>query len=131
MLKRFAAFLFILALTGPVWAGVCFCLGGEEDAHAKMSCCKREKVEATSVSASACCDTPCGENGGSKMPRSQTDSSVKIPAPVLAAVEKFINSLNRRPNYAAPRPVPKRAGDAPLQLSHPPNLYLQNHAFLI
>lgn len=130
MLKKFAAFVFVIVLTGQVWAGVCICIGGEEDSHAKMSCCKKDKVEANSIAAKSCCDSPCGESGRDKLPRSQTDSAVKIPAPVLAAVEKLINSL-AKPNYAAPLDIPKRAGDAPLRFSHPPDLYLQNHAFLI
>jgi hypothetical protein len=137
MLKRLAALLFIFVLAGQVLSGVCVCLegiGDESDPHAKMACCKREKSVGTSVSAVACCDAPCGSEGSdrSKFPGSQSESNVKIPAPVLAAVEKFINLLSGLPpNYASPPAIPKRAGKPPLRLSHPPNLYLQNHAFLI
>lgn len=133
MLKRFAALLFVIALAGQVWAGVCLCLkGGEDDAHAAMmSCCKREKADTTVMSAKSCCDRPCGESDGNELPRSASDTSFKIPAPVLSAVEKLIAPLRRSPNFAARLPISKRSGDAPLQLSHPPDLYLQNHAFLI
>jgi hypothetical protein len=132
MLKRLFAILFIIALTGQVWAGVCLCLDtGEEDAHAKMSCCKREKAQANQVSARPCCDEPCGETNGNKLPFSPSESNNKIPAPVLNAIEKFINSFNRKPNYTAPLIISKRSGDRRLQLSHSPDFYLQNHAFLI
>lgn len=139
MLKRLAALLFIFVLAAQVLAGVCVCLdgdagGGKDDSHAKMSCCKRQKSVRASVSPTACCDAPCGApaGNGNNLPRSQSESSVKIPAPVLAAVEKLIISLNFRPTRGNAQPlISKRAGETPLKSAHPPNLYLQNHAFLI
>jgi hypothetical protein len=133
MLKKFAALIFVFVLAGQVWASVCLCLEGigGEDSNAKMSCCEREKFEANSVSAKACCDAPCGENGSQKMPRSQADSSTKISAPVLSAVEKLVNSFNLQIGRKAFQPIPKRKGDVALQSANPPEIYLQNHAFLI
>jgi hypothetical protein len=132
MLKRLFALVFIFVLGGQVWAGVCLCWqGSEEGGHAKMSCCKKEKVQAPSISAKTSCDSPCGTPTNDRLPRSQSDASIKVPLPVLSAVEKFVNALPVRANFEAPPLISKRSGDLPLQLSHSPDLYLQNHSFLI
>jgi hypothetical protein len=131
MLKRIAALLFIIVLAGQVLAGVCVCLDEKGSGHSKMSCCKRKKIVVPSMSKKPCCDSPCGQPMSETLPRSLSDSSIKIPLAERTAVEKLLISLNRRTTQAMLPPVHKRSKEASLRKSNPPNLYLYNHAFLI
>jgi hypothetical protein len=129
--KRLVPLFFIFVLAAQVWAGVCGCFEDEKNSHSKMSCCKRAKSAQASVSAKPCCDTACGESTENKSPRLPSDSGMKIPTPVLAAVEKLIVSFDLKPNYSPLPKISKRGTVACSILTRPPDLYLQNHAFLI
>ena len=131
MLKRIAALIFVLVLAGQVLAGVCVCFDEKGGSHSKMSCCKKSKADAPSISKRACCDSVCGQPASDPSPRSASESSIKIPLAVRTAVEKLIFSLNRRTARAMRPPILKRSRDALLRKSKPPDLYLYNQAFLI
>jgi hypothetical protein len=131
MLKHIAALLFILVLAGQVLAGVCVCLDGKGSGHASMTCCKRKKAVTPSMKKKSCCGSLCSQPVNDNLPRSLSESSIKIPIAVRTAVEKLIISLNPRSIQAMHPPVPKRAREALLLKSNPPELYLYNHAFLI
>lgn len=107
------------------------CFEGEQDSHSKMSCCKPDKSGKASVSrAMDCCEEACGEPTGG-IPGSTNFSSAQISAPILTAVENLIASLKLKPNLGSAILISKRAGDIPQLSIKPPELYLQNHAFLI
>jgi len=61
MKRRFAAIIFVLTIAGNIWAGVCHCvdMGG----NSVSSCCKREKIQGTAMSAQPCCEELCGDEG--------------------------------------------------------------------
>lgn len=130
MLQRLAAVFFILALAGQVLAGVCACLDEGGSSHSKMPCCLKKKAQETSVSKKKCCDAVCGQTG-ENLPRSHSETSVKIPIVIRKAVEKLIVGLDPKVNHAAFLPVRNRAENVSPLLSKPPVIYLQNHAFLI
>src|SRR5688572_22603815 len=92
MLHRLIALFFILALAGQVLAGVCVCLDDKGGSNSKMSCCLRKKARQPSMKKKMCCDSPCGQTGDT-LPRSHSESSVKIPIVVRKAVENLITSL--------------------------------------
>ena len=129
MLKRLTALFFTLALAGQVMAGVCMCLDEKGGGKAKMSCCLKKKSVRTSISKKSCCDSLCGQTGNT-LPRSHSESVVKIPVVVRKAVEKLIISLDARSKSAMLLPVLKTTENAS-PLFKPPILYLKNHAFLI
>ena len=129
MLKRVTALFFILILAGHVWAGVCGCLEMRGHRTGKVSCCKKKKAQPT-VRAKNCCDAVCTAPMGERSPRSQGEATVKVPAPVTAAVAKLIVSLDWKPRLArAALPLPETP--EPRLSTHSPDIYLQNHAFLI
>ena len=130
MLKRLVALFFIFALAGQVLAGVCACLDGNGAGREKKSCCPLKKAKKSSVSKKNCCDANCVKKSDS-MPRSQSESPVKIPLMVRKAVEKFVVSLAGGLSSTEFAPEPKRFLQTSPQLANPPDLYLQNHAFLI
>ncbi len=130
MLHRLIALFFILTLAGQVLAGVCVCLDETGGKGAKTSCCLRKKAQQPSMKRKMCCNTPCGESGGT-IPGSQSESSVKLPVVVRKAVERLLFSIAPRPVYAALPTNLKRRENAAQKVSKPPILYLQNHAFLI
>ena len=130
MLQRLIALFFILALAGQVLAGVCVCLEESPGGHAKMSCCAKKKAVQPAMKRKACCDAPCGETG-ENLPRSYSESQIKIPIAVRKAVDKLINALAPRLDRTAFQPVFKRDANQSPQSFKPPVLYLQNHAFLI
>jgi hypothetical protein len=131
MLQRLIAFFFVLTLAGQVLAGVCVCLeNGADGGHAKMSCCAKKKSVQPAMKKKACCDAPCGEAGES-LPRSHSESQVKIPVIVRKAVEKLIAAVAPRMDRAAFQPAANRENNASPLYFKPPVIYLQNHAFLI
>jgi hypothetical protein len=129
MVKRFAAFLFVLTLAGNVWAGLCGCF--DDASHPESNCCKRERAETSSVSKKPCCESECGQAGFVNVHRTQTDSSVKIPVPAsLESIGPFVfDSVGFR------RLVISRgdhqASDHRPHFPRPPNLYLKNSSLLI
>lgn len=132
MLRRIAALFFIFVLAGHVWAGVCGCLGGGPSGGKSVSCCKKKKMKSAAVKAKNCCAAMCSARSGSRTPAAPAEAGVKISAPVLAAVEKLIGSLGWQPSPARRQmlaPPVRQSRAAPLFA--PPDLYLQNHAFLI
>ena len=131
MLKRLTALFFIFALAGQVLAGVCVCLDGKGAGKVKTSCCPLKKAKKNSVSKKTCCDSTCVKKG-ENFPRSQSESPVKIPLMVRKAVEKFVASLDERFVSTEFAPQPKGIlQSSPRKPANPPDLYLQNHAFLI
>ena len=129
MLKRVTALFFILILAGHVWAGVCGCLEMRGHQAGKVSCCKKKKAK-PAVRAKNCCDAVCTAPMGERSPRSPGEATVKVPAPVTAAVEKLIVSLGWKPRLAR-APLAPEVAVSSRPLFHPPDIYLQNHAFLI
>jgi len=95
-----------------------------------MSCCVRKKASRAEMKKKSCCDTPCGESGDT-LPRSQNESSSKIPVVVRKAFEKPTFLLSPTAAFANYPVVLKRETDSKARFARPPSLYLQNHAFLI
>ena len=128
MLKRLAAFLFILTVVGQVYAGVCGCLdGGNEPRH---SCCKRQKNARDSVSSRGCCSTDCMGQRSETLVQKRTEPASKItletvnePAeiPRMAFERVLALDVARISPFANHR----------LKYSRAPELYLHHCAFLI
>jgi hypothetical protein len=131
MVKRLVALSLALVFAAQLMAGICMCLNAAEDNHGKMSCCDSKKSDQASLSnATSCCKQTCGAPTGG-IPGSTNSSAFQISAPIITAVENLIASLKPKPNFASDIPISKRAGDIPQLSIKPPELYLQNHAFLI
>lgn len=128
MLKRLTAFLFVLTLTGSVWAGICDCVDGSD--HSASSCCKRERSDRPSIAKKPCCGSDCGQTAFVDTHRTQTESTVKIPMPASLGNDSIV-ALND------PLPLPwTLLGDRDVTfhtpyLARPPNLYIRHHSLLI
>lgn len=128
MLKRLAAFLFIFAIAGQVYAGVCVCLGGDKEAA--HSCCKREKEARDSISGKAGCETDCAASPAGKpvIDRIEPAAKIKFQAVQFSPAVPRISFENIRTGSSVPiRPF----ADHRLKYARPPDLYLRHHAFLI
>jgi hypothetical protein len=131
MFRRIATISLVLIIVSQLLAGICICFDGKENSHAKMSCCKSKNPDQTSISSvMGCCKQSCGEPSGS-IPGSTNLTSLQISVPVLTAVENLLASIKPKPNFASAVLISKRAGDIAQLSIKPPELYLQNHAFLI
>ncbi|MBV6495104.1 MAG: hypothetical protein DYH05_07840 [Acidobacteria bacterium ACB1] len=127
MLRRLSAILFILALAGQIYAGVCGCMGGEsEAAHA---CCKPKTAVENSMQGKACCETVCA--------MSHSENTVPDRLETIAKITFQASEPPTVPTFAfAPRSV-VRTSNTPtrvlLDAAHvrPPELYLRHRAFLI
>jgi len=127
MLRRVAAILFILALAGQIYAGVCGCMGGEsETAHA---CCKPKTAIENSMQGKACCETACAmSHSGNVIPdRLETLAKITFQAvePTAAPSFPFVAPSIVRNAYAPIRSLRDAA------YVRPPELYLRHHAFRI
>lgn len=115
-------------IAGNVWAGVCGCFDGADH---QDPCCKRELNAKDSFSAKPCCDEACVTSDSANIPRTQSDSTIKVPVPsesaALTALSNFVfdQFRDRRAEISVPF-VDKR-----LNLPRPPHLYLRHHSFLI
>jgi hypothetical protein len=129
MLRRLAAFVFLLSITGQVYAGVCGCLGGEsQDQH---SCCKREKVDRNVMSRKGCCETDCMVQQSSKLAQDRTASILRIELPTADEPVSTTPRMRFRPvAIVALRPTASIT-DQRLKFPRPPDLYLYHRAFLI
>ncbi len=129
MLKRFAAILFVLALAGNVWAGLCDCFEGAN--HSESDCCKRDRSGNTSISKKPCCGSECGESAFVTVNSTLTDTAVKIPhqAGLLSINPFFFESLG------ISHPDGSRSAGPHIeyhpQFPRPPNLYIKHNSFLI
>jgi hypothetical protein len=129
--KRLVSISLALIFAVQLLAGICICLDDKENSHAKTSCCKSKNPDQTSVSnLMDCCKQACGKPTGN-IPGSTNTTSVQISAPILTAVENLIASLKPKPDFPSAILLSKRAGDLAQLSIKPPELYLQNHAFLI
>ena len=127
MLKRLAAIIFVLAVTGQAFAGVCGCFAIEGRHH---SCCKPAKVTGEAVRPKGCCDTECLKRSAELTSQSRTEATVKInfeARPTTAAVPTF----SFEPVVADSYVTISQFADHRLKYSRPPELYLRHHAFLI
>lgn len=127
MLRRFVAILFVLALAGQIYAGVCGCMGGEsEAAHA---CCKPKTAIENSIQGKACCETVCAMSHSEDLVADRLETIAKIT--FQASEPAIVPSFAFLPTYTV------HTSDAPTRILlraayvRPPELYLRHRAFLI
>ena len=127
MLKRFATLIFVLAVTGQAFAGVCGCFAIE----AKMpSCCKPHKAKHASLYPKGCCDDECLTRASERTAQMRAEVLTQITVAAEASQASVpVWSFAPIAVKTAPRISP--FGDHRLKYSRPPELYLRNHAFLI
>ena len=128
MLKRIAAFLFIFAIAGQVYAGVCGCLNGES--RKQHSCCKKQKFAGDSIKAKGCCDTECMVSQHEKLAADRTDPAAKIKFQALIAPPALTRIPIRQVTATASLPV-QPLSELQRKYPHSPDLYLHHCAFLI
>jgi hypothetical protein len=128
MQKRLAVLVFLLAIVGNVWAGVCHCL--TDDDHGRASCCKREKVEEPSFSAQPCCGDECGPPLSTGIRAVQADQLTKISF-TLQPVEDFYFQPKVESTGISAYVPGDLAAPGRLYLPRPPELYLVHQSFLI
>ena len=128
MLKRLAAFLFIFAIVGQIYAGVCGCAGGHN--QPRHSCCKRQKSVGDTISSKGCCDTDCMAQRSENVVQKRTEPASKIKfeafkenaeLPRMAFAPVTAADVARIPPFAEHR----------LKYPRAPELYVRNCAFLI
>ncbi|HMS09184.1 MAG TPA: hypothetical protein PKE66_06860 [Pyrinomonadaceae bacterium] len=128
MKRRFAAIIFVLTIAGNIWAGVCNCV--ETGGDSVSSCCKREKVQGTAMSAQPCCEELCGDEGFVNVHRANADAQVKLPIAKLIAAEPFVPFIPVRIVQHSPPSGAERLIATP-QLPRPPDLFIRHNSFLI
>ena len=111
-----------------IWAGVCHCV--EMGGDSVSSCCKREKVQGTAISAQPCCEELCGDEGFVNVHRANADAQVKLPIAKLVVAEPFVpfapvRMVQHSPPHGAERLI------ATPQLPRPPDLFIRHNSFLI
>lgn len=131
-LKWLTSLLILLALTGPVWAGVCGCFAEREKGH---SCCKKGDNSGDYMAGKSCCSADCEFTAGAagKIPQKQNQDAPNIKAPAKAvhgSEPQTVIWLARFPRQAPATPG-SRAGDNGLRLARGPDLYLRHNSFLI
>jgi hypothetical protein len=131
MLKRLSALLFILAIAGQAFGGVCECLN-RRAAAPKHSCCKKSKVPAASFSAKGCCETDCGPIANTGVVRSSSENSTLNVAPKhTSEVAAQIVWLPRSVAAASPTRPASPSIDKRHRFARPPDLFRLHHSFLI
>jgi len=128
MLRRFAAIIFVLALAGQIYAGVCGCMGGEsETAHA---CCKPKTAVENSMQGSMCCETACAMSHSENIVPDRLETLAKITfqadEPAAATTPFSFGTRSVAHNINAPPRVVRDAASL-----RPPELYLRHRAFRI
>jgi hypothetical protein len=95
-----------------------------------MKCClKKQKSSSDSLSRTKCCDGPCGLPSDERAPRSVAEAFVRLPL-ILQIPEVRFDYRPQVAGFTAPV-VLKEHLRIQSRFSRPPNLYLQNHSFLI
>src|SRR4051812_50161700 len=74
MLKRVACLIFVLAIAGQAFAGVCGCFAIEGKHH---SCCKPAKVTADAIRPHGCCDTECLKRASERTSQTRTAAAAE------------------------------------------------------
>lgn len=128
MKRRFAAIIFVLTIAGNIWAGVCDCV--EMGGDSVSSCCKREKMQGTAMSAQPCCEELCGDEGFVNVHRANADAQVKLPITKLVVAEPFVPFIPVRIVQQSPPPGEQSLIATP-QLPRPPDLFIRHNSFLI
>jgi hypothetical protein len=130
MLKRLAALSLVLVFASQALAGgINMCFSSEGNSHADMACCKQVQSGTATSAQMLCCEILCGARSGG-FPGSQSTSSVNVPTPVISVVVHPVALLKPQDSLASAL-FSKRRADAPLDHFNPPDIYLQNNAFLI
>ncbi|MBP9664784.1 MAG: hypothetical protein KBD94_09185 [Pyrinomonadaceae bacterium] len=128
MLKRLVSILFVFAIVGQIYAGVCGCLGGDD--NATHSCCKRSKAAGDAIKAKDCCAADCEVQQADRLTQDRSNPTPQIklqadePSTPLPAISvqwvAVTSSITTR-----------QLADHHLKHPRPPDLYLRHHAFLI
>ena len=127
MLTRFATLIFVLAVTGQAFAGVCGCFAIEAKTH---SCCKPHNATQASLYPKGCCDTECLTRVTERTSQGRAEVlSRTTVTPVAEPATSFAWSFE--PVAAESQAKTSQLGNHRLKYSRPPELYLRNHAFLI
>lgn len=127
MLKRFATLIFVLAVTGQAFAGVCGCYAVEAKMH---SCCKPHDASYNSLYPKGCCDTECMARATERTSQGRAEVLAKfVGTPVAKPAASFAWSFE--PVSVEGHAKTSQLGNHRLKYSRPPELYLLTHAFLI
>lgn len=128
MLKRLASILFVFAIVGQVYAGVCGCLIGDDEAT--HSCCKRSKAAGDAIKAKDCCAADCEVQQADLLTQDRSNPTPQIklqavkPAAAIPAIPvEWVASTSSI--------ITQQIADHQLKHPRPPDLYLRHHAFLI
>ncbi|KXK07360.1 MAG: hypothetical protein UZ17_ACD001000017 [Acidobacteria bacterium OLB17] len=128
MLRRFAAIIFVLALAGQIYAGVCGCIGAEnKNAH---SCCKPKASVENSMQGKACCETACTMSNSQNIVPDRLETLAKV---TFAAIEPAspVAAFDFSPTPAAYKHIAPQVTAISAADLRPPELYLRHHAFRI
>jgi hypothetical protein len=128
MVKRLAAFLFVLVIAGQVSAGVCGCIGGES--KSKHSCCKRAKKTVDSIQKKSCCGVDCMARQSDRPVQDRRAPQGGLQFQSADEPQEVIRFTFER--IAVRQTVPLNFfTNHRLKYERPPELYLRHHAFLI
>lgn len=128
MLKRFASLLFIFAIAGQVYAGVCGCLGGDDEAT--HSCCKSNKASGDAIKAKDCCAADCEVRQADRLTQDRSNPTPQInlqaarPTTSFPAISVEWAAIERSVTI-------RQFARHRVKHPRPPELYLRHHAFLI
>ena len=128
MLKRLAALLFIFAIAGQIYAGVCGCISGDNEPE--HSCCKRDKADGDSLTGKTCCDADCVIGSADKLAQDRTKPAPQIQFQALK-ISALLPTFTFEPAVTLQLLSPPRSERHRLRYSRSPDLYLRHHAFLI
>src|SRR5690606_6635861 len=128
MQRRLAVIVFLLAIAGNVWAGVCHCL--DDGDHSSASCCKRKFDAEPSFSAKPCCGDECGQSNTSVVRAVQTDQLTKVSF-TLQPIDSFDFRPEIDPGGANAYVSGCTAAALRVPLPRPPDLYLIHRSILI
>jgi len=127
MLKRVATLIFVLAVTGQAFAGVCGCFAIEAKMH---SCCKPHNAKRDSLYPKGCCDDECLTRASERTSQGRAEVLTKITVAAKAGSAPA-QAFSFLPIATRTEPTISPFSDHRLKYSRPPELYLRNHAFLI
>lgn len=127
MFRRMAALIFVIAIAGQAWAGICTCDPASQDVH---SCCKRKSGAVNYLSGKGCCES------------SKCISTSESPSFTSGVTVPTITSVEVSPSFVIPyvktvdpdihRTVVTKSYDGyHHRYARPPDLYVRHNSFLI
>ena len=146
MLRRIAALLLLLVITGQAMAGGIACgveaisnglneqtackmqSQGDCEGMAEMACCALGQSPTGSIAAMICCEVKCGEStSGAQF--NFTPQRLMFAPPVVTI--RVVSLVPWSEVEASATSIPIRSAENHLLHHHPPDLFLSNATFLI